>query len=261
MAKIIMFPGSDNESPRPDESRYPRLATTDRDVAPVLSQTIALLQAVGEREPLRATAKGNLPTAVVKELVAGAFADAEPGFARVNREDHSIVLSRVRRLAQKAGLLSYRTGAFRLTKSGRAALESDDVDGVYRRLLEAHLRAPAAVDRFDRIPVGSVVAETVPLLLFAARDNVSGWREDLEHALRRALRALRRGTLLRAPGGVPGPKRLRARSMATDAALRPCVSLARGAASPRGPTSGGRGDESHVPGSRVALPVRRHGGL
>lgn len=236
MARIIPFPGSNDEPLSPDESSYsrlflhdlglsddqirtlsdgthegrdalfevaPRLEPSDRDAAPVLSQTIALLQAVGEREPLRATAKGNLPTAVVKELFAGAFADAEPDFVRVNREDHSIVLSRVRRLAQKAGLLSYRTGAFRLTKAGRAALESDEVDEIYRRLLEAHLRAPAAVDRFDRIPVGDVVAETVPLLLFAARDttgeylyeedfaelilavrdDVSGWREDLEHAI------------------------------------------------------------------------------
>ncbi|MFW5783247.1 MAG: tetratricopeptide repeat protein [Spirochaetota bacterium] len=236
MARIIQFPGRSDEPPRPEEARYPRLflhdlglsddqirilsdgthegrqaifevaprlEPGDRDAAPVLSQTIALLQAVGEREPLRATAKGNLPTAVVKELFAGAFADAEPDFVRVNREDHSIVLSQVRRLAQKAGLLSYRTGAFGLTKAGRAALESDDLNEIYRRLLEAHLRAPEAVDRYDRIPVGSDVAETVPLLLFAARDatcdflyeedfaelilvvrdDVSGWGEDLEHAV------------------------------------------------------------------------------
>lgn len=62
---------------------------------PVLSQTFALLAAVGSREPVRATAHGNLPVVIVKELFAGAFADAEPDFIRVNREDDSAWLFRV----------------------------------------------------------------------------------------------------------------------------------------------------------------------
>ena len=236
MATIILFPGRSDDQLHPDASRFPRLTLkdlrlsddqitnlsdgkhegrealfevaprlepADREAAPVLSQTIALLEAVGSREPLRATAKGNLPVVIVKELFVGVFADVEPEFVRVNREDDSAVLSRVRRLAQKAGLLSYRDKAFRLTKAARAALESDDYNEIYRRLLEAHLRTPAAIDAFDSIPIGSAVAETVPLLLFAARDttgeylyeedfaelvwavhdDVAGLSDDLEHAI------------------------------------------------------------------------------
>lgn len=149
----------------------PQLLPSDRAAAPVLRQTIALLEAIQTREPVRATAQGNLPTAIVKELFAGVFADVEPEFVRVNREGDSMVLSRVRWLAQKAGLLAFRAGTFRLTKAGRSALESGDDNAIYRRLLDAHLSAPRAVDAFDRIPVGALVADTVPLLLFAARDT------------------------------------------------------------------------------------------
>ena len=237
MGTIIPFPGRRNDSTRRDASRFPRLflkdlglsddqistlsdgkheerakvfevvprlEPSDHAAAPVLPQTIALLKAVRSREPVRATAHGNLPVVIVKELFAGAFADAEPEYVRVNREDDSTVLSRVRRLAQKAGLLSLRANAFQLTKAGRTALESDDYNEIYRRLLEAHLRDPGAIDRFDRITVGSVVAQTVPLLLFAARDttgeylyeedfsdliwavcdDLSADRGDLDHAIR-----------------------------------------------------------------------------
>ncbi|TVQ26800.1 MAG: hypothetical protein EA382_04855 [Spirochaetaceae bacterium] len=204
MATIIPFPRNNAASTRSDASRFPRLMLknlgltddqietlsdgrhlerakvfevaprlepSDLDAAPVLSQTVALLIAIDSREPVRATAHGNLPVVIVKELFAGVFSDAEPDFVRVNREDDSMVLSRVRRLAQKAGLVWFRANAFGLTKPGRVALQSDDYAEIYRRLLEAHLRNPAAIDRFDRIPVGRAVAQTVPLLLFAARDT------------------------------------------------------------------------------------------
>ncbi len=204
MGTIIPFPGGDNNPTRRDGRRFPglygkdlgltddqvsalisgereehtavfevapQIEPGDIDAAPVLRQTIALLTAVHGREPLRATARGNLPVVVVKELFAGAFHDVEPDFIRVNRERDSAVLSRVRRLTQKAGLLSYRNKTFQLTKTGRTTLDSDDFSEIYRKLLEAHLREPQAIDRFDRIPVGTVVAESVPLLLFAARDT------------------------------------------------------------------------------------------
>ncbi|MFW5715807.1 MAG: tetratricopeptide repeat protein [Spirochaetota bacterium] len=160
----------------------PRLEPSDREAAPVLAQTIGLLRSVQDREPARATANGNLPVVIVKELFAGPFADAEPEYVRVNREDDSMVLSRVRWLAQKAGLLAFRSGAFRLTKVATAALDSDNVDEIYRRLLEAHLRAPREIDHFDRIFVGGAIAETVPLLLFAARDATAEYLYEEDFA-------------------------------------------------------------------------------
>ncbi len=186
MGTIIQFPENPDKPKRPDASRFPRLflkelnlsqdqilalisgnpenrsrifevaprlEPADRDAVPVLSQTFALLAAVQSREPVRATAHGNLPVVIVKELFAGAFADAEPDFIRVNREDDSAWLSRVRRLAQKAGLLSFRKKTFALTKAGRSAFDSIDYNEMYRRLLEAHLRDPAAIDGFDRFGV------------------------------------------------------------------------------------------------------------
>lgn len=110
VARIIPFPGRSDGFPRPDESRFPRL----------------FLQAVGSTEPVRATAKGNLPVVVVKELFAGAFADAEPEFVRVNREDHSMVLSRA---LPSSPRLSFRMRPFFFWADGAAplALQPPDV--------------------------------------------------------------------------------------------------------------------------------------
>ncbi len=206
MARIIPFPqpNSEGEPSQAEETRFPglygkRLGLSDDQIAalvsgdaqsrkavfevrteinveapdsiPVLRQTVALLQAVRKREPMRSTAKGNLPAAVVKELFAGAFADAEPGFVRVNREGDSTVLMRVRLLAQKAGLLTKRRSEFSVTKTAVRALDSGNLGEIYRRLLEAHLRHPHDLDRFDRIPDGGMATRSLPLLLFAAWDD------------------------------------------------------------------------------------------
>ncbi|MFP4232536.1 MAG: tetratricopeptide repeat protein [Spirochaetaceae bacterium] len=160
----------------------PDLGSDALDMAPVLRQTVALLESVKNREPMRATAKGNLPTAVVKELFAGAFADAEPEFVRVNREDHSMVLTRVRALAQKAGLLAKQKGAFSLTNIARTALDAGNVNEIYRRLLEAHLRHPQALDRFDRMEDWGLLARALPLLLFAAWDSTAEYLYEEDFA-------------------------------------------------------------------------------
>ncbi len=153
----------------------PRLTPEDAARIPVLRHTIALLESVSAREPLKATAKGNLPQAVVKELIAGAFADAEPAFIRVNREGDSMALSRARRMAQNAGLLRYRNREFRLTKAARTALSAGDHNELYRRLLESHLKRPQLLAQYDRVDDGGATGAALPLLLFAARDPNAEW--------------------------------------------------------------------------------------
>lgn len=160
----------------------PALTEADAEAVPVLQRAIALLREIAEGEPVKATAKGNLPQALVKRLFAGAIADAEPDYVRVNREDDSMALSIVRRLAQNAGLLSYRKQEFRLTKAGRAVLEAADWSELYRLLLEGHLKRPHLLERYDGLDDGGAVSATLPLLLFAARDDNREWLYEEDFA-------------------------------------------------------------------------------
>ena len=147
----------------------PKLNDTDRHTIPILHRAVALLGAVAEGEPCKSTAGGNLPQKLVRQLFAGDFHDAEPDFVRVNREDDSQVLSRTRQLCQKSGMLVHRSGAFRLSKAARQALESADWSFIYRKLLETQLARPQLVDQYDRYDDGGALAAAFPILLFASR--------------------------------------------------------------------------------------------
>jgi tetratricopeptide (TPR) repeat protein len=216
MAKIIPFPGTPDEDN--DENNDIETQPFDRDlgaapeelltlvsgdpdqwarcftVQPVLTEeeirTIpglvyarALLQEIRDRQPLKGTAKGNLPAAMVKELAQGAMADADQYFTSVSREDHSPVLGRTRRLVQDAGLLSFRSTMFRLTKIGSEIIENDDNNQLYRRLLTTGLVKPQRLEEFDGYPPGGITARTIPLLLHAVRNSTDLYEEDLSDLL------------------------------------------------------------------------------
>ncbi len=220
MGKILPFPGNDNQSENPspsfgrsdssnpfgkelgvethelddlisgDPDRWqncftvqPTLSDEDSATIPVLVYARALLQSIYERQPLPATAKGNLPTSVVKELFQGAMSDAEWSFIKVAREDHSPVLQRTRRLTQDAGLLAFRSKKFSLTKAGAAILSGNDNSELYRRLLASAMRTPQRLEHHDRLPRGAVTVHTVPLLLHAVRGSSELYEEDLSELL------------------------------------------------------------------------------
>ncbi len=163
----------------------PQLTEEDVRTVPVLVYVRALLQEVRSRQPVKATAKGNLPAALVKELAQGAMADEERSYTSVAREDHSPVLSRTRHLAQDAGLLSLRSKEFRLTKVGSEIIEKDDNNQLYRRLLTTALVKPQRLEEYDGYPPGGVTVRSIPLLLHAVRDKNSAvfYEEDLSDLL------------------------------------------------------------------------------
>ena len=149
----------------------PELSEADLPTVPILRYAHALLTAIYNDEPVKATAKGNLPAALVKALHAEAFADASLLSNRVHREGDSVMLSWTRRLCQGAGLLSFRGGAFRLTKAGRTAIETSNYSEIYRLMFDCHLRKPDVLDRYDNYEDGGVIGRSLPFLLFAARDS------------------------------------------------------------------------------------------
>ncbi len=149
----------------------PELSEYDLPAIPILRYAHALLTAIYNNEPVKATAKGYLPTALVKSLYASAFADADPGAPYVTREGDSLMLSWTRELCRHGGLLSFRDGAFRLTSAGRAAVETSNYSEIYRSMFDCHLRKPELLDRHDRYEDGGAVGANLPLLLYACRDS------------------------------------------------------------------------------------------
>ena len=149
----------------------PELTEADLSMIPILHCAVELLTAIRDEEPVRATAKGNLPAKMVKALTASGIHDDAPIRTSVNREADSVMLSWTRRLCQYGGLLSLRGGRFGLTKAGRSALETSNYSEIYRLMFECHLRKPELLDSYDLYEDGGTIGGSLPLLLYAARDT------------------------------------------------------------------------------------------
>lgn len=145
----------------------PRLTAEDAETVPVLRRVLALLRSIGEGK--RATAKGYLPAALVKELFAGAYADAEVTTVRVSKEGDSPTLLFERAVAQEAGLITLAGKQFKISAPAAKALESGDYNEIYRRLLAAHLRRPELLEEFDYIDDAGLISATQFLLLQSSR--------------------------------------------------------------------------------------------
>lgn len=208
MARVSPFPGDDQQSPlgidvhvaqrvitgdEPAEERlFTPAATPPTEPSdnlpetpspiPILARVTALLREVQAREPLKATPKGNLPQALVRDLMTYAYAGAELFSDRVSREGDSIALSFDRDLATRAGLLTLSAGAFAVTPEARTALDTEDGAEIFRRLLSAHLADPGYLSHYDRVDDDGVVEACLPILLQAARDGSRELHFDEDHA-------------------------------------------------------------------------------
>jgi hypothetical protein len=92
--------------------------------APLLEATLALLGYLAEDGPVKATAKGNLPRALVLRWWDEIFGPREKNeriraIMRPRNEEDAGGLHDARRIAQKAGLIKMRGGEFSVTELGR----------------------------------------------------------------------------------------------------------------------------------------------
>ncbi len=114
----------------------------DADIAaiPLLQATLALLAYLGESGPVKATARGNLPRALVLRWWDEIFGPRESdgtirALLRPNNEKGTMKQSRM--IIRLAGLIKLRSGEFSLTELGRRLYEKGDLGGVYRALFYA----------------------------------------------------------------------------------------------------------------------------
>jgi len=109
---------------------------------PLLDSISALLGLLAESGPVPATAKGNLPRALVQRWWDEKLGPLEPNerlraIMRPNNEMGAWPLHIARLVAGKAGLVKLHSKKFSLTARGRTMLETGDLDAMYRSIFIA----------------------------------------------------------------------------------------------------------------------------
>ncbi len=118
------------------------LGRPDLPAIPLLEDCLALVGCLVESGPVKATARGNLPRALVLRLWEEVFAPREPDervreILRPNNEEGLWPLRTARVIAREAGLVRLYDGKFSATKKGEALYRSGDLDAMYELLFRA----------------------------------------------------------------------------------------------------------------------------
>jgi hypothetical protein len=126
--------------------------------APILELLMPLFEELASA-PIKLTAKGNLPTRIVKERAAvyRPQHDSHPELSAdfAHKEDSFPDLHRVRTVAELAGLLRKQHGKLFLTNKAEKLLREHGARGIYPVLLRTYLGKFnwAYMDRFDELPL------------------------------------------------------------------------------------------------------------
>ena len=141
----------------PEYIRLPEVLDVEPE-APVLELLMPLFQEL-TNAPIKLTAKGNLPTRIVRERAAAyepeheSYPERNPEFA--HNEDSFPDLHAARTVAELAGLIRKQHGKLYLTKKAEKLLGAHGARSVYPLLLRTYLLKFnwAYMDRFDELPL------------------------------------------------------------------------------------------------------------
>jgi hypothetical protein len=100
---------------------------------PLMQQALYFLEKLQESGPMKATQKGNLPRAFVREFYEVFFSEENFRFLPNKEEDLSDVV-RLRRILTYAGLIKFRTGKFSLTKKGESLISKEETQEIFEKL-------------------------------------------------------------------------------------------------------------------------------
>lgn len=103
---------------------------------PILFQLQYFLKKLQEPGPLKATQKGNLPRAFVRDLYENRYRQFEEFDFKPNREDDFPLITAHKHLLISAGIIKKQYNAYSLTKKGRAVIEKNDMDTLYELLFK-----------------------------------------------------------------------------------------------------------------------------
>ncbi|MEX2540602.1 MAG: SEC-C metal-binding domain-containing protein [Trueperaceae bacterium] len=137
MMRLLHFPFES-----PEVIDFPEVLAVEPS-APIMVLFNLLAEAAGE-DGLKATAKGNLPRAFCREAALIYWGEEKYAlktqYGAINKEADFPDLHAMRLTAECAGLLTRRSGRFRLTGVCKRLLKRSGGAGVYPRLLRAYVR-------------------------------------------------------------------------------------------------------------------------
>jgi len=124
---------------------------------PIVADSLIFLQALHEKEPLKATAKGNLPLTLVKDLVEqlNITEETKRWLFSVRSEEDSIGLNSLRHILTMSGWIKIQKNHFSLTTKGKSVLMTGYSGTEYSHLLETYTRKFnwASLDRFPEMRI------------------------------------------------------------------------------------------------------------
>jgi hypothetical protein len=107
---------------------------------PIVKNILFFLTRMRELEPLKATAKGNLPLAVAQELY-NRFLDPSLRFQfKIRTEEESITVNSLKHILRMCGWLKKEKNYYSLTKKGRGIVDQGFSGGHYFTLFEVFTR-------------------------------------------------------------------------------------------------------------------------
>lgn len=107
---------------------------------PIVHNVILFLSALAELEPIKATAKGNLPLKLARELYSQFPQHTESLRFQINSEVESVYVHSLRVVLVMCGWIKKRNNYFSLTVKGRKLLEKGFSSTHYLHLFKTHTR-------------------------------------------------------------------------------------------------------------------------
>jgi hypothetical protein len=146
---------------------------------PIVADSLIFLQALSEKEPLKATAKGNLPLTLVKELVEklNIMEETKRWLFSVRSEEDSIGLNALRHILTMCGWIKIQKNHFSLTAKGKSVLMTGCSGAEYYHLLKTYTRKFnwASLDRFTEM---RIIQQSFLFSLYILRELARDFIED-----------------------------------------------------------------------------------
>ena len=146
---------------------------------PIIADSRTFLQALSEKEPLKATAKGNLPLAFVKDLVEklNITEETRMGLFPVRSEEDSVGLNYLRHILTMCGWIKKQKNHFSLTTRGKSILVTGFSGTEYFHLLKTYTRKFnwASLDGFSEM---RIIQQSFLFSLYILRELAKDFIED-----------------------------------------------------------------------------------
>ena len=106
---------------------------------PVVDNALLFMGRLAEQEPLKATAKGNIPLPFAREVLAELkMPERELYVTSIRTEEEAPILHALRELLTLCGWVKKRNGRFSLTENGRKIVQGGFIGADFRNLLDKY---------------------------------------------------------------------------------------------------------------------------